>query len=259
MRSRKNFRMLSAGMTLICICMALNTSVWAKHNPEPKDTPKDKLSILEKFDEFIEPFRIPLDSEMVTVEFEDDDHLVYTGEPLEPKVTVTLGQSKLVLDRDYTVTYTNNQEVGQGKVEVYGKGLLSWKVEKEFFIEFSGQSIVDYALQFVGLPYIYGGTTEAGFDCSGLVQYVYKHFNIDLPRTSYAQMQMGTYIGSIEELQPGDILVFYGGGHVGIYMGNGQFVHAANSGTGIVISSFYGDANTYDHYGQAFYSGRRIL
>lgn len=100
-----------------------------------------------------------------------------------------------------------------------------------------GKQIVDYAVQFVGNPYVSGGTSLTnGADCSGFVQSVFKHFNISLPRTTYEQVKSGTSV-SVSNLQPGDLVFYYPGiTHVGIYIGNNQIVHAANTKTGIVIS-----------------------
>ena len=82
--------------------------------------------------------------------------------------------------------------------------------------------------------YAYGGTTPAGFDCSGFVQSVYANFGVSLPRTSYEQQNAG-YEVSYADAQPGDLICY--GGHVAIYMGNGQIVHASNSRDGIKISN----------------------
>ena len=98
----------------------------------------------------------------------------------------------------------------------------------------SGSSVVDYATQFVGNPYVWGGTSLTnGADCSGFVQSVYSNFGVSLPRTSYEQQNAGTEV-SYADAQPGDLICY--GGHVAIYMGNGQIVHASNSRDGIKIS-----------------------
>ena len=98
----------------------------------------------------------------------------------------------------------------------------------------SGSKIANYALQFVGNPYVPGGTSLTnGADCSGFVQSVYKAFGYSLPRTSYSQSTVGTAV-SYSQAQPGDII--YYGGHVGIYIGNGQIVHASTQRTGIKVS-----------------------
>lgn len=101
-------------------------------------------------------------------------------------------------------------------------------------------SIVEYALQFLGNPYVWGGTSlTRGADCSGFTLSVYKHFGIALSHSSRAQANEGRAISG-SELRPGD-LIFYGGGtinHVAIYIGNGQIVHASNETTGIIISRY---------------------
>lgn len=107
-------------------------------------------------------------------------------------------------------------------------------------------SVVGYALSFQGVPYVYGGTSPSGFDCSGLVQYVFAAFGKQLPRTAGAQKAVCTPI-SESQLQPGD-LVFWGTGHVGIYIGGGNFVHAPTTGDHVKVTSM----NYYhpDSYGR---------
>lgn len=101
-----------------------------------------------------------------------------------------------------------------------------------------GKEIVDYAVQFVGNPYVYGGTSLTnGADCSGFVQSIFKHFGISLPRSTNDQVKSGTSV-STSQLKPVDLVFYYDGpGHVAIYIGNSQVVHALNSRTGIVITS----------------------
>ena len=97
----------------------------------------------------------------------------------------------------------------------------------------SGQAVVDYACQFIGNPYVWGGTSLTnGADCSGFVQSVYAHFGVSLPRTSAEMRSAGRGV-SYSEAFPGDIICY--DGHVGIYMGNGQIVNAINSRKGIGI------------------------
>lgn len=99
----------------------------------------------------------------------------------------------------------------------------------------SGSSVVDFATQFVGNPYVWGGTSlTGGADCSGFTQSVYANFGVSIPRTSYEQQNAG-YEVPYSEAQPGDLICY--GGHVAIYMGNGQIVHASNSRDGIKISN----------------------
>ena len=99
-----------------------------------------------------------------------------------------------------------------------------------------GQQVADFAVQFVGNPYVYGGTSLTnGADCSGFTLAVYSNFGVSLPHSSAAQNKKGSNVGSIDNAIPGDIV--YYSGHVGIYIGNGQIVHASNSRTGIIISN----------------------
>ena len=98
-----------------------------------------------------------------------------------------------------------------------------------------GADIAKFACQYIGNPYVAGGTSLTnGADCSGFVMAVYKNFGISLPRSSYAQSSVGRGV-SYSEAQPGDVI--YYGGHVGIYIGNGQIVHASTERTGIKITS----------------------
>lgn len=98
-----------------------------------------------------------------------------------------------------------------------------------------GSDIANYALNFLGNPYVYGGTSlTKGIDCSAFVQAVYSHFGYSLPRTSYSQRFVGRSV-SASELQPGDLVCY--SGHVAIYIGNGKIVHASNRKSGIKISN----------------------
>ena len=99
-----------------------------------------------------------------------------------------------------------------------------------------GQQVADFAVQFVGNPYVYGGTSLTnGADCSGFTLAVYSNFGVGLPHSAAAQNKKGTNVGSIDNAIPGD-LVYYSG-HIGIYIGGGKIVHASNSRTGIIISN----------------------
>ena len=114
----------------------------------------------------------------------------------------------------------------------------------------SGQAVIDYACQFVGSPYVWGGTSLTnGADCSGFVQSVYAHFGVSLPRTTYDMVNSG-YAVSYEEAQPGDLILYGDCSHVGLYMGDGNIVNALNSDRGICICSA-----TYTN----IYAVRRVL
>ncbi len=97
-------------------------------------------------------------------------------------------------------------------------------------------SVFAVAQQYLGVPYVYGGATPAGFDCSGLVMYVYAQFGINLPHSSSAQGAAGTQI-SIDQAVPGDLVVMPG--HIGFYAGNGQILHAPYEGTSVRVQPIW--------------------
>ena len=103
----------------------------------------------------------------------------------------------------------------------------------------SGNDIVSIALSLTGIPYVYGGSTPAGFDCSGFTQYVYARAGISIPRTSGAQGAAGTFV-SASEARPGD-LVWHAYGHVGIYAGNGMVVEATTPGSVTKVQPLWGN------------------
>lgn len=99
-----------------------------------------------------------------------------------------------------------------------------------------GKAVINYATQFVGNSYVYGGSSLTnGTDCSGFVMSVYANFGVSLPHSSSALRTQGYDVGGLENAQPGDIVCY--SGHVGLYVGNGQIVHASNSKTGIIVSN----------------------
>ena len=113
-----------------------------------------------------------------------------------------------------------------------------------------GVQAVGYARRFLGTPYRWGGSSPGGFDCSGLVRFVYERFGINLPHSSYADFNLGRRV-SRWALKPGDLVFFNGLGHVGMYMGHGRFIHAPHTGTRVQITALAG-------YG-SFDGARRIV
>lgn len=120
----------------------------------------------------------------------------------------------------------------------------------------SAEAIIATAKQYIGVPYVWGGSTPSGFDCSGYIQYVFGKHGISLPRTSAQQYTVGVWV-SKSDLRPGDLVFYNTGGsgvsHLGIYIGNGQFIHTSSS-KGVMISEM---SNSY--WSARYYGARRIL
>ncbi len=129
-----------------------------------------------------------------------------------------------------------------------GGGLLDTALAEK------GQAIASYARQFVGVPYQWAGSSPRGFDCSGLVAYVYGHFGMNLPHSSYSMYGMGQAVSSAN-LAPGDLVFFNtngpGASHVGIFLGGNQFISAQGSGVQL--------ASLSDSYWRGHYVGARDL
>lgn len=122
----------------------------------------------------------------------------------------------------------------------------------------SGSDITELARKYLGTQYVWGGSTPSGFDCSGLVQYVFGKNGVSVPRTTYNQIAVGASVGP-DKLRPGDLVFFdtdkskSGPDHVGIYLGGGKFIHAPRPGAGVKISSL-----SDSYYMNRWMGGRRI-
>ena len=112
--------------------------------------------------------------------------------------------------------------------------------------------VVGVAMQYLGIPYVWAGSTPSGFDCSGFTSYVYAKMGVSLPHNAAAQYSYGTPV-SRDQLAPGDLVFFDGLGHVGIYVGGGQFIHSPHTGDVVKISSLYSG-----HYIANWVGARRI-
>jgi len=117
-------------------------------------------------------------------------------------------------------------------------------------------TVVSESMNYLGVPYVFGGTTPNGFDCSGYVRYVFAKAGIYLPRTADAQYECG-YAVSTAELQPGDLVFFStyepGASHVGIYLGDGNFINASSS-RGVSVASLYSS-----YWGSCYIGARRVM
>ena len=111
--------------------------------------------------------------------------------------------------------------------------------------------VVGIAMRYLGVPYRWGGASPSGFDCSGLVMYVFAQVGVSLPHSSYAQYGMGVPVAR-SQLQPGDLVFFDGLGHVGIYVGGNSFIHAPHTGDVVKISSLTG------WYASEYVGARRV-
>ena len=203
----------------------------------------------------------------ILTQIELDEQYQVTGEPVDGWYPVKVGDIDGWVSGEY-VTEETSYSYGETKEEEEER-IAEEKAEQERKEQeaaekeaaeasvssvsstgVSGQAVIDYACQFVGNPYVWGGTSLTnGADCSGFVQSVYAHFGINLPRTTYDMVNSG-YAVSYEEAQPGDLILYGDCSHVGLYMGDGNIVNALNSDKGICICSA-----TYTN----IYAVRRVL
>ena len=165
------------------------------------------------------------EAENEEVQYDEDGNVIEDTESTEEEYTEESESSEDVEYDEYGNVIDSDNTVSQEEYESQDTPSYSG----------SGSSVVDFATQFVGNPYVWGGTSlTGGADCSGFTQSVYANFGVSIPRTSYEQQNAG-YEVPYSEAQPGDLICY--GGHVAIYMGNGQIVHASNSRDGIKISN----------------------
>ena len=171
-----------------------------------------------------------------------------TGEPVDGWYPVKVGEidgwvSGEYVEAEISYSYGETREEEETRIaeEKEREEALSREAAAQTIP--AGQAVIDYACQFIGNPYVWGGTSlTEGADCSGFVQSVYAHFGIHLPRTSY-DMRSAGYEVSYTEAQPGDLILYEG--HVGLYMGDGNIVNAMNEADGIgICSALYTDIIT---------------
>jgi len=173
-----------------------------------------------------------------------------------PNGTVlTLGDS---LDGWYSVTYNGVSGYVLGSyLTLMDEATASAAISAQATVS-TGDQIVALAQNYLGYPYVYGAAGPSSFDCSGFTRYIYSQFGYSLAHGATAQLSYGYYVDS-SDLQPGDLVFFRhgvstGASHVGIYIGNGEFIHASTASTGVRIDSLYSS-----YYSSCFIGGRHVV
>lgn len=156
--------------------------------------------------------------------FNIDDYIISVTDDIDEGLTYSIsGEYDTEQEGEYLITITAVDSSGN-----IGEANFSLTVEK------AATDILNTAFSLQSSPYVWGGTSPQGFDCSGFVQYVFRQHGIYLPRTALQQSHAG-YAVSAYDIKAGDIIIYGGGVHVGIYIGNGQVIHALNPSVGVTI------------------------
>lgn len=162
---------------------------------------------------------VSLSTEFVEAESKEEEEIRLKKERQEREKALAAAAAAVAQQNP---TENPKKENKEAPTEVSGSGM--------------GADVANYALQFVGNPYVYGGSSLTnGTDCSGFVMSVYANFGVSLPHSSAADRNVGYDVGGLENAQPGDLVCY--SGHVALYIGNGQIVHASTSKTGIIVGS----------------------
>lgn len=200
------------------------------------------------------------DSYHIIIKNENADAVLLTDVAGATSFTVTEGS--LTPNHNYSIiigAVLGDSEVYSVPVDFTYTAKAPISKEEYLALNPAAQSLLDTADDYLGTPYVWGGTTPSGFDCSGFVQYVYAQNGISISRVADDQLHgKGTYISSMSDLQPGD-LVFFGSGdyasHVGLYVGNGTMIHSPSTGKSIMYTNI--DESSY--YLSRFIGGKRII
>ena len=184
---------------------------------------------IEEGDGYVSDDYVKLSTEFVTAESKAQEEARLAREAAEVEKAQEEAKAKEEADKKNSKTSTDSSSSSSSsKYKDTGSYAAAGSA--------SGSNVAKFALQFVGNPYVYGGSSLTnGTDCSGFVMSVYKNFGVSLPHSSSADRSVGATVGSLAEAQPGDLICY--SGHVALYIGNGQIVHASTSKTGIITSS----------------------
>ena len=178
---------------------------------------------IEEGDGYVSRDYVKLSTEFVQAESKEEEEARLAKERKEREAAIAAANKARQKSNNKTSNGNKNNNTQQ---QVYATGGGSEL----------GNAVANYALQFNGNPYVYGGTSLTnGADCSGFVLSVYKHFGVNLPHSANADRNQGYAVDGIANAQPGDLMCY--SGHVGIYIGGGQIIHASTAKTGIKISS----------------------
>ncbi len=234
---------------------------------EPKNEPKeDKKTTNKTAIVIVETARVrkaPSTKADIVDVLDEDDLVTITGEEGEfYKITsekIGSGYISKSLVKQRNVTSRSAAEERENAVSSETKENQNQAVSQSTNSVTTGSSIVEFAKQFLGYPYVLGASSpEKGFDCSGFTRYVYGHFGYTLGQVAASQTSLGSVVERAN-LQVGDLLLFYDEGktkigHCGIFVGGGAFIHSANPQRGVVIDNL----NTNSYYSQRFVTARRI-
>ena len=180
----------------------------------------------------------------------------YVSDPKLPETTARGGYDRTTASEENTVT--SQETVEENQVETENEAETEQE-ESSVGSSSEGKEVVEFAKKYLGYKYVAGGSSPStGFDCSGFTTYVFRNFGVSLNRSSKDQIKNGMAV-SKSNLQPGDIVIFKNQGktaigHVGIYIGNGNFIHAANKKEGVVITAL-----SSRYYSQRYVGARRVI